>query len=158
MDIFRKSIGGALDLAHTLKENAGARRNEPANRRYLMRRITEECEGEGFKVEVAAPQAAVFPAMKVALELGDKELSLSIEYGGEDWSNIVFGILAQVVKCDEVTVFLQLEVREARAYICCMQPHDGVERPRKVTLVDVVDRYSLTDAYLAARREMEQSK
>lgn len=153
MNLISKSIGGAIALFHDLKEDAGARRNAAVNRNYLLRRVCQECEQAGYTVELVK-QAAVFPAMKVALELGVQEHSVLIEYGGEDWMNIVFGILAQLEKCDEATVFLQLEAREARAYICCVEVRSAAKRERKVTLVDVVDPYNLVSAYQAARKPL----
>lgn len=150
MSFLRDSIGGALAWVHELKEDTNARLNADANRQLLLTRLKTECEKAGFKVEMIR-QSAVYPAVEVAVEIGVKTESALLEVGGENWSDIVFAVVNKLQPCDEATVFIQLEAREARAYVCCTQKRDGKERSRHVSIVDVIDPYNLADAYQAAK-------
>jgi hypothetical protein len=152
MNRFFQSLGGAFNWAHNLKKDADAIVNIDANRSMLLRRVRHACTTSGFDVEVVR-QPAVLPALEVAVRLGDKQRSAYFEYGGDNWQDIVLGVLDRLTGLDEATIFLQLEAREARAYVCCLVPRDGNERTRKVTLVDVVDSHNLGDAYLEATAE-----
>jgi hypothetical protein len=145
----------AIDWASSLSKDTGAIINIDANRSNLLRRLRSECQRDGFTVETVR-QLAVAPAMEVAVHLGHHETSLMLERGGDDWQEIVFDATNHLQKCDEATMFVQLDAREARIYICCRQPADGQKRSRKVTLIDVVDSHNLADAYLQAKQPREE--
>jgi len=142
----------ALNWAQGFRKDTNAALNLENNRRKLMERMSEACSAAGFAVEIVR-QDAVLPALEVAVRLGDLEHSAMVEKGGDAWFDIVFSVLNQLSQCDEATVFLQLEGRDARAFICCTEHHDGQERPRHVTILNVVDTHNLVDAYKQATQD-----
>jgi hypothetical protein len=146
-NIFRN----AFFWAGSLGKNTSAIINIDGNRSNLLLQVRVACQRDGFTVEMVR-QPAIVPAVAVAVELGDKATSVMLERGGDDWQDIVLEAADHLRACDEATVFVQLDAREARIYICCMQAADGIKRARKVTLVDVVDSHSLADAYLEATK------
>lgn len=154
---FFDSLGEAFSWAHGFRKETGALLNIDANRSHLLRRTQEACERDGFQVELVR-QPAVLPALEVAVRLGHKRHSAFLERAGDGWERIVDDIAAQLVHSQEATVFLQLEAREARAYVCCTQPRTAESSAsasdagttRQLTLVDVIDDHNLADAYLEA--------
>jgi hypothetical protein len=150
---FFESLGGAFSWAHGLKKDTDAIINIDANRSNLLRQVRMSCRQHGFKID-SVRQPAVLPALEVAVRLGDKERSALLEFGGDTWQEIIFAIENKLTACDEATVFIQLEARDARAYVCCTQAHDESRtRQRLVTIVDVTDSHNLVEAYQAALQQ-----